>query len=130
MPPASRRNAFFLSIALSVHSMFTAAIPGATTASLCSHLPIGGFRPEFGNGEISHLLSLSRLISCKQKCHMKPSESFGLGLGILPPTQPQVFQNVLLFYENTSFFSIVIFTLVSASKGGDNFSVCFFSSYL
>lgn len=59
-----------LSIALSVHPMSAAAIPGATTASLCSHLPIGGFQPEFGNGELAHLLSLSRLISCKQKCHL------------------------------------------------------------
>ena len=63
----------------------------------CSPLPIGGFRPEFGNGEISHLLSLSRLISCKQKCHMTPSESFGLGLGILPPTQPQGFPKRIAF---------------------------------
>lgn len=31
--------------------MSAAAIPGATTASLCSHLPIGGFQPEFGNGD-------------------------------------------------------------------------------
>lgn len=127
MPLASRGNAFFLSIALSVHPRSTPAIPGATTASLCSLLPIGGFRPEFGNGEISHLLSLSRLISCKQKCHLKSSKAIWPGTENFTPSQRQAFQNVLLFSENTSFFSIVIFCFgLIVLKGRKHLSVCFF----
>lgn len=96
--PGPAGTCLFPSIARSVHPLSAAAIPGRQLLPSC-HLPIGGFRSEFGNGDVSHLLSPRRLI-CKHECHLEPSEPFGLGSGLFPTPSPGLRQRHCFSLKN------------------------------